>query len=547
MKKSNLLLLILLISVFGIKAQEKAKAKNQKTEPPVSYYVVNLFPCQAFTGTMNYILRNSDSPVNVKLKQAQKAEWLDLTKSNFELSGSGDIKYARFKFVAPKKQGKYETVVIDQGGYYPDMKVILNVTENPPALATKRIFTSKGENIKLADNKKWNGWNIGTEKPYFPDSVMGYSFAEFSANKLLSIEPASFELKPGIKQTINYNLNTTNPGIYKFYELRNYAYTTTPDYIAWEVIVEGKNNTFNLSDNKLIVEKEIQKINESELQAKGVAYLNQYLRIDKDATIKIFDENIEIKSQTGIDIITPYNAAYRLCNKTNLIFPKGNETSLNTTKEQQLLLICFDNKYPDMPELYLNDKILSPGDYALYQFYNIPVSIFKIKKTYAGGWTLNTNKNKYVIAIANDIPFEEEISKNYIQQANSEIGTCDFVYAEIKNGALVPSFNYTGTYSPEIKKNNSKKGNKISEVAKNQDFNVFPNPNTGLFTISVSGFMSEALKIQVFDVSGSLILQKQISNNSKLELNLTDKPKGVYLVKLISDSDILTKKILIEK
>jgi hypothetical protein len=76
---------------------------------------------------------------------------------------------------------------------------------------------------------------------------------------------------------------------------------------------------------------------------------------------------------------------------------------------------------------------------------------------------------------------------------------------------------------------------------------AYPNPSNGLINVDISG-SSEALTLNVFDLNGRLLLEKDIkssysSRNEQLEL--TRLPKGVYFVKLFNANHNETVKILL--
>lgn len=76
------------------------------------------------------------------------------------------------------------------------------------------------------------------------------------------------------------------------------------------------------------------------------------------------------------------------------------------------------------------------------------------------------------------------------------------------------------------------------------DFNVFPNPSTSKFTITISDFEGSCiLKIQ--DMSGREYLTKQIEH-PKTEISTNSLKKGVYVVSILGDKNTSTKKLIIQ-
>ncbi len=76
----------------------------------------------------------------------------------------------------------------------------------------------------------------------------------------------------------------------------------------------------------------------------------------------------------------------------------------------------------------------------------------------------------------------------------------------------------------------------INEIRKSDiDVNLFPNPNKGVFTIQTSDFSGQ-FSVQVYNMFGEKIYEQLTMNTGKCRINLSDKPSGVYLYRVISKS-----------
>ena len=81
------------------------------------------------------------------------------------------------------------------------------------------------------------------------------------------------------------------------------------------------------------------------------------------------------------------------------------------------------------------------------------------------------------------------------------------------------------------------------------NFDIYPNPNNGSFTIrntsKTSGF-----DINVIAGSGQMVWNKEVNimNNEIIDVNLSDLPSGIYLVKMINrkDQSYIVKRMIIE-
>ncbi|MCE9538020.1 MAG: T9SS type A sorting domain-containing protein [Bacteroidetes bacterium] len=79
----------------------------------------------------------------------------------------------------------------------------------------------------------------------------------------------------------------------------------------------------------------------------------------------------------------------------------------------------------------------------------------------------------------------------------------------------------------------------------NNNFNIYPNPVNNKFTITITETGKTYLQLKIVNILGEMVYQSLIENQ-KSEINISDLPKGVYFVKLISDKQIITKKIIKE-
>jgi PKD repeat protein len=75
---------------------------------------------------------------------------------------------------------------------------------------------------------------------------------------------------------------------------------------------------------------------------------------------------------------------------------------------------------------------------------------------------------------------------------------------------------------------------------------VYPNPSSGVFKIECGEAVSKAI-VSVFDVHGREIATSQITDQYgkwKTEVNITSYPKGVYLLRIVTEKKIFEKKLI---
>ncbi len=86
----------------------------------------------------------------------------------------------------------------------------------------------------------------------------------------------------------------------------------------------------------------------------------------------------------------------------------------------------------------------------------------------------------------------------------------------------------------------------VKPVAFVNTFSVFPNPGNGLFSVQINQIVSKQAKLEIFDVQGNLILvQENVSSASPQMIDLQNKAKGVYMLKISTGETSHFQKIVI--
>ena len=121
-----------------------------------------------------------------------------------------------------------------------------------------------------------------------------------------------------------------------------------------------------------------------------------------------------------------------------------------------------------------------------------------------------------------------------VSGTETEVKT-DVIDGELKyaqNGSVLASMNSLATSTTNL-----------SDALK---IKVFPNPSTGRFTVEFSAIPDFGSRIDILDLSGRIILSRQISGLSE-EFNLENQPTGMYIVKTIFGSSQILNKLIINK
>ena len=79
-------------------------------------------------------------------------------------------------------------------------------------------------------------------------------------------------------------------------------------------------------------------------------------------------------------------------------------------------------------------------------------------------------------------------------------------------------------------------------VIKDNEFLIYPNPSASIFTISQTKHQFKTM--EVYSINGSLIHRQTLANISE-KLDLSNKSKGIYIIKLIGEENIVFRKIVL--
>ncbi len=131
----------------------------------------------------------------------------------------------------------------------------------------------------------------------------------------------------------------------------------------------------------------------------------------------------------------------------------------------------------------------------------------------------------------NSYPFAGPVRVTYNPYNNNEIWVSSF-----GNGMMV------GTNSVTTSVNELK--------LKTEGLNIYPNPNIGIFTITLSNIIMDKLSINITNILGELVYATQEENTSadfNKQLNLQNLACGTYFIQIKNADKVYTQKLIISK
>lgn len=116
------------------------------------------------------------------------------------------------------------------------------------------------------------------------------------------------------------------------------------------------------------------------------------------------------------------------------------------------------------------------------------------------------------------------------------IGTHDIIYTYSDSNLCINSDNTIITVISCIG---------INQVKTDYGISIYPNPNTGLFSIEKPLNLNKEVSVNLLDATSKLIIQKVMPiDKQKIDIDITNYSKGVYYLKLVIDNETFVQKIL---
>ncbi len=90
----------------------------------------------------------------------------------------------------------------------------------------------------------------------------------------------------------------------------------------------------------------------------------------------------------------------------------------------------------------------------------------------------------------------------------------------------------------------------LGEYATSVNLNVYPNPGSGIFQISIPGSGAGKFEFAVSDISGKILYQEEVissKNDLSHQLDLTEFANGVYYLRVMTEGEFAVKKLILQK
>ncbi len=283
----------------------------------------------------------------------------------------------------------------------------------------------------------------------------------------------------------------------------------------------------------------------------GKTYTIKYTTI-KGATDGIFSfaltnkiyYNIFRENQTAINISSNFSTA----DIFNNVF-YGNASGVITTYAELTLYnnIFYLVNTGDMAINHSMDKLVSDNNI----FYPESTGFLSINnKRYNSISEVQSDLNIDMNSFSKDPGFIDIYNDNFMVteqspavDAGKYVGIPTDAYRQAEPYGTQPDIGLT-----ELSVNNIINSISSNTRNKNEELLVYPNPSYGRFKVFYSNGMSSSTVLMVTDVSGRTVYQTNLpsDNTSVADIDISDFPKGIYLLHLRNETKMLSEQIIIQ-
>ncbi|UTW63107.1 T9SS type A sorting domain-containing protein [bacterium SCSIO 12741] len=151
-------------------------------------------------------------------------------------------------------------------------------------------------------------------------------------------------------------------------------------------------------------------------------------------------------------------------------------------------------------------------------------------------FTCTTNCVQTAVSLAVPTTFGDSTTYDIDLQVTEPILSCsETVTKTIK----VVHDNCASRGSEEVEPNSDPEGDEVieKELENGSSILLYPNPNNGVFQIQFTGELeNEILQVVVMDLQGKVITHRIKEDQSRLQFELDELPKGVYLIRVFNEN-----------
>ncbi len=158
-------------------------------------------------------------------------------------------------------------------------------------------------------------------------------------------------------------------------------------------------------------------------------------------------------------------------------------------------------------------------------------------------WNVATGSG-YFIEIATDGNFDNIVHTNAVQGTSYKYP--DFLEDFMTYHWRITTLSECGEVTSDVFTFTTGNLVPVEETLESQ-INIYPNPTSGLLNIELEGAFQESLLFEIYSLNGQQMIQSKSNPfDEKFTLDLSNVPKGIYLLKIKHSKGMLSKRIVVQ-
>ena len=77
------------------------------------------------------------------------------------------------------------------------------------------------------------------------------------------------------------------------------------------------------------------------------------------------------------------------------------------------------------------------------------------------------------------------------------------------------------------------------------DMNVYPNPNSGTFTVVFDGNTNGTV-LTIMDIKGQIIREEELSGDAVKQIDMSAEPKGIYFIRVMNEHSTKVERVIVQ-
>lgn len=203
---------------------------------------------------------------------------------------------------------------------------------------------------------------------------------------------------------------------------------------------------------------------------------------------------------------------------------------------------CYDLTQINSPVLKFDMTFITELDYdVLYLQYSTDSgTTWNVLGTSNDPNWYNNSNNQCQVCVGGQWSGNRSTMQEYSYALNALSGASNITFRFVfesdlsinDEGVVIDNFVITGTLS----------GTEYSEI----NYNLYPNPSQGLFTLDLPLSSPDSFQLAVYNIAGQRVFQKKNLDQGKHTIDLRELAKGMYLLKLKTSNQELLEKLIIQ-